>query len=220
MLCVAALTAFAVPSVCLGALGTTIAQGAPRNGGFESGDFAGWLTNSNGGGIWDVYTGPGAWGLAPPPQEEFAAQTIQKDPSSSVLYRDLRLKRNVKYELTMLVYYVNTAGAFVTPDSLSLHFGVPNQQYRIDLIKPTSPLRSLKPKHVLMNIFRTQVGDPLTMTPNLITANLSRFDGRTVRLRVAEADSEYFFAAGIDAVALTRSGQPARSMKASSGRER
>ncbi len=71
-------------------------------------------------------------------------------------------------------------------------------------MKPNSPLRSLKAKHVLTNIFRTRVGDPLTMTPDPVSENLSRFAGRTVRLRLVEVDNEGPFAAGIDAVTLKR----------------
>jgi hypothetical protein len=195
--------AIGAATVCLVALGATLAQGAPRNGGFESGDFSRWQRNSLGGGSWQIYSGPGADGLSAPPRGEFAAQTVQNNPSSNVLYRDLRLKRDVRYRLTMLVYYVNTAGGFATPKSLS-HTVMPNQQYRIDLMKPNSPLRSLKPKHVLTNIFRTRVGDPLTMTPNPVSENLSRFAGRTVRLRFAQVDNQAPLHAGIDAVTLKR----------------
>jgi hypothetical protein len=195
--------AIGAATLCLVALGATLAWGAPRNGGFESGDFSRWQRNHLGGGIWQVYSGPGAQGLSPPPRGDFAAQTVQGGPGSNVLYRDLRLKRDVRYRLTMLVYYVNTAGGFATPKSLR-HTVMPNQQYRIDLMKPNSPLRSLKPKHVLTNIFRTRVGDPLTMTPNPVSENLSRFAGRTVRLRLVEVDNQAPFAAGIDAVTLKR----------------
>jgi hypothetical protein len=195
--------AIGAATLCLVALGATVAWGAPRNGGFESGDFSRWQRNSLGAGNWQIYSGPGFQGLSPPPRGDFAAQTVQNNPSSNVLYRDLRLKRNVRYRLTMQVYYVNTVNRFFTPNSLR-HTGASNQQYRIDLMKPNSPLRSLKPKHVLTNIFRTRVGDPLTMTPNPVSENLSRFAGRTVRLRFAEVDNEGPFAAGIDAVTLKR----------------
>jgi hypothetical protein len=195
--------AIGAATLCLVALGAALAWGAPRNGGFESGDFSRWQRNSLGSGSWQVYSGPGAQGLSPPPRGDFAAQTAQTGPGSHVLYRNLRLKRNVRYRLTMLVYYVNEANRFFTRNSLS-YTVMPNQQYRIDLMKPNSPLRSLKPKHVLTNIFRTRVGDPLTRTPNPVSENLSRFAGRTVRLRFAEVDNQENLAAGIDAVTLKR----------------
>jgi hypothetical protein len=189
-------------TLCLLAVGATLAQAAPRNGGFESGDFSRWHTNSLGSGSWEVYSGGGAFGLAPPPRGESAAQTLQTGPSSNVLYRDLKLQKDVR-KLTMQVYYVNGVGAFSTPNSLS-QSGPANQQYRIDLMRPNTPLRSLKPEHVLTNIFRTRVGDPATMTPNPVSENISRFQGRTVRLRLAQVDNQGNFAAGIDAVTLKR----------------
>ncbi len=190
-------------AACLVALGSTLAQGALRNGGFESGDFSRWQTNSLGDGSWQIYSGLGFQGLSPPPRGDFAAETVQSASSSNILFRDLRLRKDVRYRLTMLVYYVNEAGVFSTPKRLS-HTGAPNQQYRIDLMKPNSPLRSLKPEHVLANIFRTRVGDPLIMAPNPVSENLSRFAGRTVRLRFAEVDNQANFAAGVDAVTLKR----------------
>jgi hypothetical protein len=195
--------AIGAATLCLVALGSTLAWGAPRNGGFESGDFSRWQRNSLGAGNWQIYSGIGAQGLSPPPRGDFAAQTVQNNPSSNVLYRDLRLKRDVRYRLTMQVYYVNAANRFFTRKSLR-HTGAANQQYRIDLMKRKSPLRSLKPKHVLTNIFRTRVGDRRRMRPNLVSQNLSRFAGRTVRLRFAEVDNRGNFAAGIDAVTLKR----------------
>jgi hypothetical protein len=194
--------AVVVAALSLLAVASTPAWALP-NGGLESGDFSGWHQNSTGQGQWQVYSGGGFLGLAAPPQESFAAETVQDFPSSNVLSRTLRLKKGVDYRLKMQVYYVTDADHFDTPRTLVLN-NTPNEQYRIDLMKPHSPLRSLKRKDVLMNLFRTDVGDPLTMAPKTISKDISRFGGHRVRLRLAEVDNHGKFAAGVDAVALKR----------------
>ena len=194
--------AIAGATFCLLVLGPTIAAALP-NGGFENGTLSGWRTDSDGAGQWQTYSGPGFQGLAPPAQGTFAAETTQTPTSSNVLYRNLRLKMALHYRLSLRAYYVNEAGVFSTPHSLSRTV-IPNQQYRIDLMKPHSPLRSLKPKDVLMNLFRTRVGDPGLLAPTLVSKNISRFAGHTVRLRMVEVDNQANFAAGVDAVELRR----------------
>ena len=77
------------------------------------------------------------------------------------------------------------------PDTLSVNDevlgGQKNQQFRIDVMKPEAPLESLDPADVLRTVFATKPGDPLSMTPTRVTANLSAFAGQTVRLRIANA---------------------------------
>jgi hypothetical protein len=191
-----------VGAACLLSAIPTLAS-ALTNGGFETGNFSGWHTNSEGGGQWQTYSGPGVNGLDAPPQGTFAAETFQTNPSSNVLYRSLRLKEGRHYRLKLRAYYNNGAlgGAFATPHSLAVNV-IPNQQFRIDLMKPHSGLRSLKASDVLMNLFRTKVGDPASIAPKLISKNVSRFAGRTVRLRLVEVDNQGVFAAGVDAVKL------------------
>jgi hypothetical protein len=55
---------------------------------------------------------------------------------------------------------------------------------------------------VLATIFRTRVGDRNRIAPQLVRRDLSRFEGRTVRLRSAEVDNQDYFQAGVDAVRL------------------
>ncbi|HSI81097.1 MAG TPA: hypothetical protein VK919_10635 [Solirubrobacterales bacterium] len=175
---------------------------ALSNGGFETGNTKDWKRSSLGNGFWRVYSGPGEM-LPPPPQGTYAAQAFQSGPSSNVLHRTLRLKKGVKHVLKMKVYYRNNAERFYTPASLS-HTGAANQQYRIDLIKPKAKLRTMKPGKILTNIFRTKVGDRRVMRPKLVKKNISRFNGRKVRLRIAEVDNRGNFAAGVDAVKLVK----------------
>jgi hypothetical protein len=53
-----------------------------------------------------------------------------------------------------------------------------------------------------MNFFRTRRGDPRTTEPTKVSENISRFAGRTVRLRLVEVDNQGNFSAAVDAVKL------------------
>jgi hypothetical protein len=55
----------------------------------------------------------------------------------------------------------------------------------------------------LATVFRTEVGDPLSMEPTPMTVDLSQFAGSTVRLRFAEVDNQFLFVAGVDDVKVT-----------------
>lgn len=98
--------------------------------------------------------------------------------------------------------YRNDAAAFFSPNSLSESSG-PNQQFRIDVVKPGAPIRSLATGDVLANVFGTKPGDPRTRTPFAVTYDLTPFAGQTVRLRFAEVDNQFFFRVGVDAVGIT-----------------
>jgi hypothetical protein len=175
------------------------------NGGFETGTFSGWTTfdQSGGNGSWQVYSGTGPHGFAPP-QGTFAAVTTQQSAGSHILYQDVAIPAGVAATLSMLVYYKNFATAFATPATLD-YTTAPNQQYRIDLVKPTAPLQSVAQGDVLANVFQTHVGDPLTLAPTLVSFDLTPFAGQTVRLRFAEVDNQGFFNASVDAVSISSS---------------
>jgi len=178
------------------------------NGGFETGDFTGWtVVNQPGGsGDWFVYSGtssPLSGGpIAAPPEGTHAAVTDQTGPGSHVLYQDVALETGFKHTLSFDVYYDNRAGAFATPASLGFTVS-PNQQYRVDIIRPTAPVTSVAPGDVLATVFQTKVGDPLTLAPTPVSFDLSNFAGTTVRIRFAEVDNQSFFNASVDNVAVT-----------------
>jgi len=68
---------------------------------------------------------------------------------------------------------------------------------------PTAPVDSVAPGDVLASLFQTKVGDPASLAPTVMTFDLSQFAGRTVRLRFAEVDNQFFFEGSVDAVAIT-----------------
>ncbi|HEY8465807.1 MAG TPA: hypothetical protein VIL04_03305 [Solirubrobacterales bacterium] len=209
---VAAVVAAAVLAV------SAIAVAGPPNGGFEQGTFKGWKRVGDPNGRWLVYKkgdGPqvGKLGNFPkPPEGKRAAIADQVGSGTRILHRTLKLKPNRKIKLSFYVFYRNHAERFYTPKTLDVSPGVPmraggavhNQQYRIDLMKPGAPLRSVKKAHILKTLFRTKVGDPNVLKPKKLKFNLTRFAGRTVRLRFAEVDTELVLNAGVDAVKLTQ----------------
>ncbi len=175
------------------------------NGDFETGNFTGWtVVNLVPPANWFVYSGTSSplsgHAIDAPPGGTYAAVTDQFGPSSNVLYQDVALEPGFKHTLSFDIYYKNWAGSFVTPDSLNP--GVRNQQYRVDIMKPSAPVTSVAPGDVLATVFQTKVGDPLTMAPTKITFDLSPYAGTTVRLRFAEVDTDSFFNASVDNVQI------------------
>ena len=178
------------------------------NSGFESGDFGGWtrINEVGSSGEWFVYSGRksplSAHTIAAPPSGSFAATTDQNDPGSHVLFRKIQLKSGLRHKLSFYLYYDNFAGDFFTPKSLNFNV-FPNQQYRVDVMKPTADPFAVNNKAILARVFRTDVGDPNTLAPTLITFNLTPFAGQTVRLRFAEVDNQGPFLASVDRVKVT-----------------
>jgi hypothetical protein len=178
------------------------------NGGFETGDFTGWtvVNQAGGSGNWAVYMGttaPNGATIAAPPEGTHAATSYQSGPGSHVLYQDVTLEPNAKHTLTFTLYYT-TLAAFATPSTLD-YTTIPNQQYRVDVIKPSAPVTSVAAVDVLANLFQTKTGDPSTLAPTVMSFDLSQFAGQTVRLRFAEVDNSGNFYGSVDAVRVTSS---------------
>jgi hypothetical protein len=175
------------------------------NGGFESGDFTGWVKAESGSGAWSVYTGTAAQGglaVGSPPEGTHGAATSQTSPGSHVLYQDVALEAGSTHTLTLWIYWRNNA-AFVTPSPETLsQSGSPNQQYRVDVMRPSAAVSSVDPADTLASIYQSRAGDPLTQTPKQITADLSALAGQTVRIRIAETDNQNYFSAAADDVRI------------------
>lgn len=190
------------------ATGDVSAEARVLNSNFETGDLSRWSTANQPGGLvnWFVYSGTtsplSGHTIAAPPSGNFAATTDQLGPGTHVLYRDIHLKRNMKYELSFYLYYRNLANRFFTPNTLSSNVDR-NQQYRVDLLKPSANPFSVKSNAILRTLFRTKVGDPNKLAPQRRTYNISQYAGETVRLRFAVVDTEFFFLGSVDRVRLT-----------------
>src|SRR5262249_38748663 len=130
------------------------------NGNFEAGNTSGWTVfnqQQQGGQSpgFQVYTGPNPQGsnLPAPPQGNYAAYDSHFTPGTYILYQDVALPAGQFQTLSLQVYYDNRAGQFVTPDTLNTT-GLVNQQFRVDVVRPSADLLSTAPGDVLVNLFR------------------------------------------------------------------
>lgn len=198
------------------------------NGDFETGTLAGWTQVGNSAsdesGSWYAYSGLNApvsfyWEnsekvpriIPPPPQGSFAAISDERVSGTRILYQDIALEPGMTHSLSLTAYY-NSAGPITvpTPDTLSSEEGG-NQQYRIDVMKPSAPIDSVDPADILSTVFQTHNGD-LDFSPPLDrTVDLTPFAGQVVRLRIAEVDSGDYFNAGVDAISIQSAPIPLNS---------
>lgn len=189
------------------------------NGDFETGNLNGWsVYRSIESGSWFAYKGAKGAGDAiaekrdrkfpqPPPQGVYAATSDQISATTTILSQEISLAAGMSHRLGLLAFYDSEVPIAVpSPDTLSvddaLLGGQANQQFRVDLMRPGSPIDSLVPGDVLATTFRTQPGAPQSLAPTWISANLSPFAGQTVRLRIATTAHEELLTAGVDAVAV------------------
>ena len=212
-----------VAVVAVLAVGTTsIALAAPvnvPNGGFEEGNFSNWKRFERGNGSWNLYSAaprglPGPIIIPPPPQGETAALLTQGGPGVNILHRVLKMKRNVVNKIKFKLYYHNNNNRFFTPHTFNFGGGgmiplrggpPPNQQLRVDLMKPKAKIKSLKDKNILATLLWTKRGDRLTRPYRTVKANLEKLDigAKRVRLRIAEVDNQGEFYVGVDALKQT-----------------
>jgi len=174
------------------------------NGSFEAGNFDGWtvIQEPMSGGDWFVYSGtqaPLGFGtLLLPPVGGFAATTDQGNPSSQALYQDIDVPAGFDTACSLIVYYENAAEEFFTAPDLS-YTTDPNQQARIDILSTDADPFTVS-SGVLLNLFQTEPGDPLTLGYTTIEFDLSPYAGTTVRFRAAEVDNLGEFNFAIDDV--------------------
>jgi hypothetical protein len=192
------------------------------NGDFEAGDLSGWdVHRVTQAGNWFAYRESSDHKVSKepiaeqrgkrlpfePPQGRYAATSDEIMPDTMILSQDIALAPGFNHRLSLLAFYGSAVPIAVpAPDTLAVGDdqlgGQANQQLRIDVVKPGAPIESLDPADVLTTVFRTRPGDPQSMAPTWIAADLSPFAGQTVRLRIANAVHEELFTAGIDAVAV------------------
>ena len=185
-------------------------QGQPRTivvEDFEAGAITGWQAVGSGSGGWFVYadghkapdpaqSDPNApFDVPDPPQGRFAAVTDANGPGTRILYRDLRLQG--RFTLQLSVFYAGT-DPFSSPATLAYDTPEANQQFRIDLIRPSAPIDSVAKSDVLVNVFHTSPGDPVRRQPTEVRMDVSAWGGQTVRLRLAETDNQGPLGAGVD----------------------
>jgi CubicO group peptidase (beta-lactamase class C family) len=187
---------------------------------FESGALTGWRAVVGGSGGWLIYTNGGRapdparsdpnvpFDLPNPPQGRFAAVTDTNGPGTRILYRDVRL--DGRFRLHLSVFYAGVGG-FSSPQSLDYDEPGANQQFRIDLVASSAPIDSVAPGDVLVNVFATSAGDPDRREPSAVSVDVSRWAGRTVRLRLAATDNNGPLRAGVDDIRFEPIGSDANA---------
>lgn len=194
------------------------------NGNFESGTLNGWhVQQATEAGDWFAYTGTAAPigskrpnpadPVQAPPRGLYAATSDEANPDTLILYQDVALEAGFSHQLNLIAYYNSYDPLAVpTPNTLSVDAQAltalngevqPNQQFRIDVMKPEAPLESVDPADILSTVFATKRHGPQEMAPTKLTANLSSFAGQMVRLRIAVAATEEVFNAGVDAISIS-----------------
>jgi hypothetical protein len=176
-----------------------------NNGDFETGTLSGWQKAIQGPSDWFAYSGtvtPISMNSVPaPPQGAFAAIADQQNISRQILYQDVALPpAGSQVRLSLIAYYTSDE-AIVSPDTLDTS-STANQQYRIDVMRPSAAVDSVASGDVLTNVFRTPTGGAFSVAPTPKTADLSAFAGQTVRLRFAVATTQDNLNGGTDAVAV------------------
>lgn len=214
--CVRLIAAVVAALACLAVAPTGASAATVVNGDFESGNLNGWsVYRAMGFGNWFAYKGTsepvakkrGKQPIQPPPQGKFAAIADQLQADTLILSQEVALDPASTHFLSLLAYYTSyapiavPASATLSVDEAQLG-GQVNQQFRIDVMRASSPLESVASGDVLATVFRTQPGAPEKMGPTQRTVDLSAFAGQTVRLRIAVVAGDEVFAAGVDAVAI------------------
>lgn len=203
--------------------GTASASAAVvANGDFETGSIAGWTATAGGGGEsgWIAYNRHeyeehgGLVAPAAPPSGEWAATTVNPigTAATEYLYQDVALPPGTNDQLSMYLYYRSDAPMAVpTPDTLFVAESPPaqpNQQVRVDVLKPNAPIESLSPNDILATVFASKSGDPQELQPTVVGADLSAFAGQTVRLRIADAAQQGRLEVGVDGVSIAATPLP------------
>jgi D-alanyl-D-alanine carboxypeptidase len=213
-------SAVAAALVGLLALGSVLVgcQARPRTmvmDDFESGAITGWQAVGGGSGRWFVYadghkppdpaqSDPNVpFDVPDPPQGRFAAVTDMNGPGTRILYRDLRL--DGRFSLQLSVFYTSD-GPLNSPATLAYDTPEPNQQFRIDLLRPSAPIDSVAKSDVMVNVFHTSPDDPARRPPTEARMDVSAWAGRTVRLRLATTDNQGPLRVGVDNIRFRRTG--------------
>jgi hypothetical protein len=176
------------------------------NGSFETGTLAGWTVVNAGAGVGDWFatdqpTAPLSLAPIPPASDGlFQALVDQTGPGSHILYQDVFVPISSSVSLNMILWAENYAGGYFDPGTLDSNVS-PNQQARVDIMNPGAPVDDVG-AGVLLNVFKTNPGDPTSIPYTPLFANLNAFQGQTIRLRIAEVDNQFFFNVGVDAVSI------------------
>ena len=140
--------------------------------------------------------------MAAPPLGNHAAVAVQQShPSRQILYQDVTLPpKRFRTQLSLFAFYQAHA-TLVSPETLGL--SAPNEQYRVDVLRPGAPLDSVAAGDLIATPFRTRAAGPAFLGATQVTADLSAYAGQTVRLRFAVVATDGALNGGVDVVGVT-----------------
>lgn len=188
-----------------------------QNGGAGTNKLTGWTVVNQAGSSGNWYAQTGDFPM--PSTERCSSESVDRPPSgfaamsnqsykgSHILYQDVAIPpANGKVTLTYDLF-IYTHKAYFNQPTLDYTI-IPNSQFRTDILDPSAPVDDTG-SGVLLNLYQSKDGDPLYRGYNRQTADLTRFAGRTIRLRFAETDNIDCFNAGVDNVSIVVEACPA-----------
>ncbi|PYJ04915.1 MAG: hypothetical protein DME25_09325, partial [Verrucomicrobia bacterium] len=158
------------------------------NGGFETGDLAGWTTENSGYGSWVINDGnldpDGPDGPLPPLEGKFNAMTAQIGGGEHLLFHDVFLPPDALRATLSWSDRIHNHAIFFSSQ----------QQFRVE-VRDTN-------QNLLAVAYQTQDGDPYLNDWTQRSYDLSGFRGQTVRLAFLEQDGIGYFNAHLDAASV------------------
>lgn len=191
-------------------LTATAPPGSLVNPGFEIGDLFGWTALDQGGGWLGVMSGTTSPqsnnAFIAPPEGTYAAVYDPNDPGNGILYQDFEVPTGYdSVSLSATIYVENLAGYYF--DGPDFDSGVTNQKARLDLMDLTAGIDDTG-NGVLSNLFMTNPGDSNSITPTVVSVDLTPYAGQTVRLRLGCVATEYVLLVGLDNIQITTVSPP------------
>src|SRR5262249_15275346 len=127
-----------------------------------------------------------------------------------IIYQDVDLPLG-NFTLSC-AFFINSEADYAVPEPETLDPNVsPNQQARIDIMDPNAPVDDVG-AGVLQNILFTRPGDPgdpVNPMRGYVRFSAALAGGRTIRVRFAEVDNQFFFNFGLDGCVLGTERVPA-----------
>ena len=186
------------------------------NADFETGDLTGWQTLVEGEAFpvsiesGSVTTEAGT--INPSPDGNYMVFTSQDGPGRSFLWQEFtpriwQVTDPNAFNIYFDIAINNGATAYYTPDPMSLDYtGDPNQQARIDILKPGASITTVDPNDIIVELFQTQPGDPLIQdwqrVTKDVTSEMAAYVDQTLTLRLVQVDNQLFFNLALDNVSV------------------
>ena len=159
------------------------------NGGFETGDFSGWIQQVDGFGGFLINDGKldprGPDGPLPPYAGKYSIVTVQDGAGTHTLYQEVFIPADAPAVTLRWVDRIRNH---------AVQFATPNQQFRVEI-------RNIA-NQFLATAFATKTGDPLTNDWTARSFDLSKYRGRAVRVAFITSDNLGYFNVHLDNISV------------------